>query len=301
MVKMLKFLRLLIFLTLAAALASGCNADFGDPPVLATRSGPDQEATSVEAVVQTLKAGLPVGAGTRAPEVTATSTPDIPEMTLCSPLPGYDLARLKGAISNPYSPPPLGSDDPHQGVDFADIQYGVAINGHDVQAVLPGTVTTVISNRFPYGNAIIIETPLNSLPGAMQEKLLETMQALPTPIPSALTCPNFGFPWDGQPAQSLYLVYAHMEKPPIQAPGSFVNCGDTLGTIGQTGNALAPHLHLEARVGPAAATFTSIAHYEPYISEVEMANYCEWRISGTFIPVDPFIVLENGHFASTAP
>lgn len=294
-------LLLLLVVLLTATLAAGCNAEFGDPPILPTRSGPDPEATSVEAVVQTLRAALPLGAAasTATPEPVPTMAP--PEVTLCSPLPGYDLQALQAAISNPFAPPPFGSDDAHQGIDFANIQYGVAINGHDVQTVLPGMVASVIKNRYPYGNAVLVETPLSVLPPAMREKLEAATNITATPQPSALTCPNLPFELDGQAKQSLYLIYAHMEDPPTLAVGDRVGCGTPLGTIGQTGNALAPHLHLEARVGPAGATFSSIAHYEPYISEQEMANYCTWRISGNFMLVDPMLILENGRFSAPVP
>jgi hypothetical protein len=72
-----------------------------------------------------------------------------------------DLADM---IANPYNPPPLGSDNPHQGVDLAQVQDGMALMGLPVQAVLPGRVALVLSGRFPYGNAVLVETRLDELP-----------------------------------------------------------------------------------------------------------------------------------------
>jgi hypothetical protein len=42
-------------------------------------------------------------------------------MQICSPLQGLTISQLDQTISNPFYPPPIGSDDPHQGVDLADI------------------------------------------------------------------------------------------------------------------------------------------------------------------------------------
>ena len=50
----------------------------------------------------------------------STTTP-IPTMEICSPLEGISLGELPGIIFNPFNPPPPGSDDPHQGVDFSDL------------------------------------------------------------------------------------------------------------------------------------------------------------------------------------
>ena len=68
-------------------------------------------------------------------------------------------------------------------------------------------------------------------------------------------------------------------------------CGELIGATGDTGNALNPHLHVEMRVGPAGANFESMAHYESRASDVEMASYCQWRVSGEFVLVDPGLLL----------
>ncbi len=70
-----------------------------------------------------------------------------------------------------------------------------------------------------------------------------------------------------------------------------ISCGQTLGAVGSSGNALNPHLHLEVRIGPSGARFSSLAHYLPSASEEEMGNYCLWRVSGYFQVIDPLTVL----------
>jgi hypothetical protein len=101
---------------------------------------------------------------------------------VCSPLEGIPLANLPELVSNPYAPPPPGSDDPHHGVDLAllDPTTRLALAGHPVQAALPGIVAGAIRERFPYGNAVLVETPLEELPAAWQE-VLAPAHASPRP------------------------------------------------------------------------------------------------------------------------
>jgi len=216
---------------------------------------------------------------------------------LCSPLQGISLADIPGMVVNPYAPPSRpGSDDPHHGVDLAQVGEGsIALPGLQVQAVLAGRVAGVIADRFPYGNALIIETSLELLPSRWWVTL-----ALPTPAPTLTTIPALTciFPepmpeWSAE-SRSLYLLYAHMQTPPAFQPGEGVTCAGPLGEVGDTGNAINPHLHLETRIGPSGVRFSSMAHYDPSASIEEMFNYCTWRVSGLFQLVDPLAVLMLG-------
>lgn len=226
---------------------------------------------------------------TLSPQPVASATPPAAPQ-VCSPLEGVSVNDLSSHIVNPFHPPRPGSDDPHQGVDLADLYpgSGVARAGLRVRAVLAGRVATVIQDRFPYGNAILVETPLEGIPAGW----LAALQ-VPTPAPtfsshSALTCPTPQVPpvWN-LTQRSLYLIYAHMQQTPRLQEGEAVSCGEGLGAIGSSGNALNPHLHLEARVGPAGADFASMAHYDSSASPQEMRSYCEWRVSGLFQLIDP--------------
>jgi hypothetical protein len=110
---------------------------------------------------------------------------------VCSPLDGVPLDELDAMVVNRYAPPPLGSDDPHQGVDLAQLLPGsqVAVAGLPVHAALAGRVAGVIRDRFPYGNALLVETPLDSLPPAWQEgEELPAAGATPE-ARNSLTCP----------------------------------------------------------------------------------------------------------------
>ena len=236
---------------------------------------------------------------TPSPNLTPTSTSPVsptstPALQLCSPLEGLTLSQLAENIVNPFHPPQPGSDQPHQGVDLAELRDGVAVAGLPIRAVLAGIVAAVIPDRFPYGNAILIETPLKGLPPDWVTGL-----DLPDLIPNqphdpALTCPGVtNYPdWSAE-AGSLYLLYAHMQQSNSYQQGDAVACGDPLGIVGDSGNALNPHLHLEARVGPPGARFSSLAHYDTSASLEEMDNYCTWRVSGWFMLLNPMPLLEQ--------
>jgi murein DD-endopeptidase MepM/ murein hydrolase activator NlpD len=225
---------------------------------------------------------------------TLSPTAIIPSKTpgpvVCSPLEGFEIPDLADLITNPFAPPRSGSDDPHQGVDLSDIDplYQIALEGRRVQAVMDGVVAGAIADRFPYGNALIVETRLALLP----TELVGGLQ-LPTPAPTrqghpSLTCPESENPavWD-ETQRSLYLIYAHLKEPPLFQAGEAILCGQELNAIGSSGNSLNPHLHLELRVGPSGARFDSMAHYTASASLQEMYNYCLWRVSETFQLMDP--------------
>ncbi len=144
---------------------------------------------------------------------------------LCSPLAWETIPEIKDIISDPYNPPPMGRDERHQGVDFSHYsRKGLkTIEGEPVQVVLAGRVVSVIKNRLPYGNMVIIETSYADLPAGLQDAL--EMAA----------------------GESLYILYAHFGHEPLVMLGDSVACGQVIGDVGMTGyNIVNPHLHLEA-------------------------------------------------------
>lgn len=223
----------------------------------------------------------------------ASETPAVAR--LCSPLEDYSLEQLSEMISNPYHPPAPGSDDPHHGVDLAELaaESQIAVEGNPVRSALAGTVAGVINDRFPYGNAVIIETPLDTFsPDWWAQAEIPT--PAPTNLPSsALTCPTG--PAASPPVtyqRSLYVIYGHLKQPVDHEIEETVSCGAEIGIIGMSGNALNPHLHFEARVGPSGMRFPGMAHYDNSATAEEMSIYCLWRISGLFQLVDPIKVLQ---------
>lgn len=146
----------------------------------------------------------------------------------------------------------------------------------------------VLDDRFPYGNALLVETSISAFGRAAELAALAPDWGSFYQDP-ALTCPdNQGALLDfagGYP--SLYLLYAHLQNMTRFTPGERVSCGQEVGIVGSSGNSLNPHLHLEARLGPPGARFPSMAHYDSSATPAEMAAYCTWRVQGDFLPLDP--------------
>ncbi len=230
---------------------------------------------------------------------TATSTlipptpSPIPTLQVCSPLEGITLPELPQILTNPFEAPHSGQDDGHHGVDFSFYRYAnrVGMTGLPINAVLSGKVASVIKNRLPYGNMLIIETPLDPLLAQSLQRL-KLPKPVPTVVPSRLTCPS-DFPTQDLDInqRSLYLLYAHMEQPSTLKPGDPIGCGQKIGEVGNTGLSSNPHLHLEVRIGPSGARFNSMAHYTGDATIEEMSNYCTWRVSGLYQLIDPLLLL----------
>lgn len=197
-------------------------------------------------------------------------------------------------LKGPFETPHPGMDDGHHGDDFAFWSYGdyKTMLGLPIHAVLAGQVAAVIHNREPYGNAVIIETPLQSLPVDWLASIpIPTLAPTIQPAPNLL-CPTDTVNYQTRPGRSLYLLYAHMNKTPAVALGDTVACGQTIGEVGTTGKSVNAHLHLETRVGPSGATFASMSHYDTSSTPAEMAAYCTWRVSGLFQMFDPMLILK---------
>ncbi len=217
-----------------------------------------------------------------------TDTPNFPMIS--SPIEGKSISDLVDMISNPFLPPVEGSDDPHQGVDFSDVDdlTKIALTGKEVQSIIGGQVVSVMSNRFPYGNAILIVSLEENLPEYLISNILSSKEPFPWDLNTSLTCPEgWKSPPEKQEKLGLYTLYAHLLDTPGQKIGDFVKPGDKIGAIGMSGNALAPHLHVETRYGFITDLSGSMAHYDVSASLEEMSNYCRWRVSGWFRLIDP--------------
>jgi murein DD-endopeptidase MepM/ murein hydrolase activator NlpD len=212
-------------------------------------------------------------------QIVATKTPDHPvastqaSFQMCSPLAWETIAELPEIISDPYKPPSLNrAEERHHGVDFSHYSRKevTTIEGEPVQAVLTGVVASVIVDRLPYGNMVMIETAAYSLSQEMTQALGLDSE------------------------HSLYILYAHFGQSPLVSLGENVGCGQVLGEVGATGyNNVNPHLHLETRVGPAGVTFPSMAFYTTTASLEEMENYIRWRTGGEFTHFDPMSLFQR--------
>ena len=228
------------------------------------------------------------------PSPTATPTAEMVNQ-VCSPLKDIELHDLHSITSQGFTPPAPYQDDGHPAVDLAFFTFEemTSMLNHPVQSILSGRVAMVISDRFPYGNAILIETPLERISPAMLGSL-----SLPTPIPQQnidiiQPCVSNPLFKDMEPIRmsdsekSIYILYAHLIEPPTFKVGDEITCGEGIGKAGNSGNSAAEHLHLESRVGPSEAQFNLFSTYDPESTVIERWNYCIWVSSGKFQPIDP--------------
>jgi hypothetical protein len=139
---------------------------------------------------------------------------------------------------------------------------------------------------------VLVETSLTNLPQTLQDDLMANYQPVPEDPGYRLYCP------DVTPPQitgdySVYHLYAHFETKPDFNIGDTIDCGEKLGTVGNTGYSSNPHLHLETRLGPSGASLTTMAHYLNTATVEQMANYCLWRMSGYYQLFDPEILFSS--------
>jgi RHS repeat-associated protein len=79
--------------------------------------------------------------------------------------------------------------------------------------------------NYGYGNVAVVEYPYSNIPENARRVL--------------------GLRED----QSVFMLYAHLPGPPGVGAGETVAQGQTIGTVGSTGNSTADHPHFEIRIG----------------------------------------------------
>jgi murein DD-endopeptidase MepM/ murein hydrolase activator NlpD len=295
---------------------AGCQAVRPTPthaPVQAATSSPTQE--KITATPDSLSATItPRAAVPKTEEVTPSVTPPpistatlppespAPQNQVCSPLQDVPLSSLEGIITNPFVPSPAGQEGFHTGIDLSFYHFGTrdSIFGLPVLSALAGQIVAVNPDRPPYGNMVIVETPLEFLPKGFLQSITTPLLATPSPPDPRLTCPALT-PDPGWIAgkTSLYILYAHLNKPPLVNKGKQVACGQPLGEVGNSGNDPAytasgnPHLHFELRLGPSGAVFEPMSHHNNKATPEEIYSYCMWRVSGYFVTVDPLKLVNS--------
>ncbi len=245
--------------------------------------------------------------GTPTPEKTVTKTASptfssspspspspTPAIFPCSPVDGIALDEIPQFITQPFIAPQPRKDDGHHGIDIAFFSEGdrPLILGLSIHSILPGKVAAVLNNQGPYGNMIIVETPLELLP-LDWEQLVPFPTIAPTVTSDGrLACPESGEQptYDTSGNRSLYVLYSHLLNPPEFHVGDDISYCQIIGQVGNTGWSSDPHLHLETRIGPSEARFGEIVHRVPATLE-QTYNYCVWRISNLFQLMDPMNLL----------
>ncbi|MCX6054917.1 MAG: peptidoglycan DD-metalloendopeptidase family protein [Chloroflexi bacterium] len=262
-------------------------------PQATSTSAPISTSTLEVASTQTpFATNLPI----KTPTLLATSTlsPAGGIFLLSSPLQGISTNELATIITQKFEAPAVGEDSGHHGVDLAFWKRGNldSILGVPIQTIFSGKVASAYNKiRNPYGYMVIIETPLSELPKNIVDAMVFPTVTTPATASNRLTCPTGFTDWWSTSSQSLYILYGHMNNPPSVKLGDVVKIGDILGQVGNSGASSNPHLHVEMRIGPSNASFTSMAHYVATATDLEMHNYCMWRISGQFKMMDPMELL----------
>jgi murein DD-endopeptidase MepM/ murein hydrolase activator NlpD len=249
----------LFFLFLLAALLASCDT----APTPTATASPKPSSTETQQPSPTVT-------------LTPTETP-VPLSAVCTPLKDHALTDLLRYISQPFIPPSGENKEMgHHGVDFAYYHrdgVGGPLEGNPIQSVLDGNMAGLGYNAV-YGNYLIIETPF--------ERLSSDLAAV----------------YSISAGQSLYLLYAHMQELAPFEIREPLDCGQQIGTVGQSGREpdmiAEPHLHFETRVGPSGIFIEPMAFYDTQATEAEKKEYIKWRSSGTFEPFDPMLLLNFG-------
>jgi murein DD-endopeptidase MepM/ murein hydrolase activator NlpD len=251
------------------------TTEVNQPVLQPTESDPVVLTTISAVVVQTEEPQLTQENINPTPAIldpTATAIPvsiSMIDQDICSPISGVEINELASIISQPYNVPNMFSDDGHHGVDFGSYDFnGSGLLGYPIQAVFNGRVAGITVNRPPIGNAIIIETPYDSLPESLRTVLGINSQ------------------------QSLYHMYAHMINAPAFAIGDAITCGEEIGNLGNSQTAEA-HLHFETVIGLSNQIIPGMAFYSADATQEEMDAYLLLRTSGIFMPFDPMSLFAN--------
>jgi murein DD-endopeptidase MepM/ murein hydrolase activator NlpD len=203
---------------------------------------------------------------------TPTQSPPVAlPVQICSPLAFQSVDELHEIVADPYDPPPPGREERHHGVDFSYYRRKdrLSILGEGIRSVFPGRMAAVVLDKYPYGNMVIVETTKGELPNWLADEL-QIMAG-----------------------ESLYLLYAHMDKSPLPQLDEMVEACQPLGEVGKSGDFNVEHLHLEARIGPGGTTFNGMAYYHTNTTVEERENYILWRTSGDFRHFDPMILFSS--------
>jgi len=234
------WLSLLVF---SVVLLAGCQ-EFGTPHQDPTPTGPTEYSTSPPPTGTHISINLATHTPTSIPQHTPTPTtkPATPEFSLTQdPVDSFDPWRppvypvpwIPSPYDHFYFQNPIAADDidtafttyGYGGVFFKDVTHtGIDIPGDIGTPILAaGSGTVVYAGQGiyrggnyiyddPYGKAVVIEHDFN---------------------------------YQGEP---LFTLYAHLDEILVEKD-QFLNAGDQVGLLGNTGKTTGPHLHFEVRLG----------------------------------------------------
>ncbi len=275
-------IRVTVLLLLAVLTFTGCQPDPLPGPTL------PETATQIPLA--------PSPSITSTTTLTPTPTP-LPwaGFSVSSPLADISLTDLRSILSEPFLMPAPGEDGGHHGADFAYYSRGTheTMVGLPIYSMLSGIVAAVTDKKNPYGNLVIVESKLMSIPPGFLASVPVPTHLSPYPYdPRLIYCSSLlNQQWQADPV-SIYILYGHLVEPTSLNVGDVVVSGQQIGGVGNTGMSGNPHLHLEMRIGPGDSKFSPMGYYDTSATPDEMLAYCDWRVSGRYVLLDPMVWIE---------
>jgi murein DD-endopeptidase MepM/ murein hydrolase activator NlpD len=173
--------------------------------------------TVASVVVASVSSATPEQAETPTlmPLTAAPALPRIDHYLFSRPFPRSDTLLDYIDRTYPYGSTQNGAREVHLGVDYANVRHTtiLAIGAGTVVFAGPDSSTRIGPEYDYYGNVVLVKHDTLS----------------PEGLP-------------------VYTLYGHMEKINVKVD-QYVTPGDPVGTVGDSGIAIGPHLHLEVRVG----------------------------------------------------
>lgn len=230
----------LLFGLLQLSACQGLGFDANQPQITITPSSP----TATKPINTQISANLTTLTPTEEPQLTPTPTTQqaTPEFSITqdpegSPVPWrppvYPVPWIPSPQDHFYFTSPIAAYDidsaystyPYGGVFFEDVVHtGIDIPGDiGIPIVAAGSGTVIYAGQGvyrqgndvyddPYGKAVVIE---------------------------------HDFSYQGQP---LFTLYAHLDEIQVEK-GQYLDTGEQIGLMGNTGKTTGPHLHFEVRLG----------------------------------------------------
>jgi len=227
-------------------------------PTMTENVPPTATATPISVVVASVTTPQPTDTAPVPTESTPTALPRIDHYLFTRPFPRSDTLIDYIDRTYPYGSTQSGAREVHLGADYANLRHTtiLAIGAGTVVFAGADSSTRIGPDYDYYGNAVLVKHDALS------------PEALP-----------------------VYTLYGHLEKINVKVD-QYVTPGDPLGTVGDSGIAIGPHLHLELRVGGNGLDYRTTRNPDLWIAPYPGYGTIAGRVSSaTGMPVYGQLVL----------
>lgn len=231
-------------------------------PTMTESIPPTETATPVSVVVASVATIAPQNTDTAPLPTDYTPTPAvlprIDHYLFTRPFPRSDTLIDYVDRTYPYGSTQSGAREVHLGADYANVRHTtiLAIGAGTVVFAGSDSSTRIGPDYDYYGNAVLVKHDALSPEGL-----------------------------------AVYTLYGHMEKINVKVD-QYVTPGDPLGTVGDSGIAIGPHLHLEVRVGGNGLDYRTTRNPDLWIAPYPGYGTIAGRVSSaTGMPVYGQLVL----------